>query len=140
LKEFLAEEAKAEEAKPAGPAPAAVQAANTEVPMEQITYDEFRKVDLRVALVLEAEKVQGATKLLKLKVDLGPEQRQLVAGVAETYKPEELVGKKVIIVANLKPAVIRGVESQGMILAAVADDKAVIPFFEREIAPGAVVK
>ena len=140
LKEFLAEEAKAEEAKPAGPAPAAAQAANTEVPMEQITYDEFRKVDLRVALVLEAEKVQGATKLLKLKVDLGPEQRQLVAGVAETYKPEELVGKKVIIVANLKPAVIRGVESQGMILAAVADDKAVIPFFEREIAPGAVVK
>jgi methionyl-tRNA synthetase len=108
--------------------------------MEQITYDEFRKVDLRVALVLEAEKVQGATKLLKLKVDLGPEQRQLVAGVAETYKPEELVGKKVIIVANLKPAVIRGVESQGMILAAVADDKAVIPFFEREIAPGSIVK
>ena len=109
--------------------------------MEQITYDEFRKVDLRVALVLEAEKVQGTTKLLKLKVDLGPEQRQLVAGVAETYTPEDLVGKKVIIVANLKPAVIRGVESQGMILAAVAaDNKAVISFFEREIAPGSIVK
>ena len=108
--------------------------------MDQITYDEFKKVELKVAVVLEAERIAGATKLLKLKVDLGTEQRQLVAGVAESYKPEDLIGKKLTIVANLKPAIIRGVESQGMILAAVAGDKAVIPFFEGEIAPGSTVK
>ena len=108
--------------------------------MDQITYDEFKKVELKVAVILEAERIPGATKLLKLKVDLGTEQRQLVAGVAESYKPEDLIGKKVTVVANLKPAVIRGVESQGMILAAVAGDKAVIPFFEGEIAPGSTVK
>jgi methionyl-tRNA synthetase len=138
LKEFLAEDAEITAAKDAGPAPA--KPVTTEAKMDQITYDEFKKLELRVGLVLEAEKVQGATKLLKLKVDLGTEQRQVVAGVAESYKPEDLVGKKLIIVANLKPAVIRGVESQGMILAAVAGDKSLIPFFEGEIAPGAIVK
>ena len=78
---------------------------------------EFGKLDLRVVEVLEAEKVQKADKLLKLTVALGPERRTIVAGIAAHYKPEELIGKFVVVVANLKPAKIRGIESQGMVLA-----------------------
>ncbi len=105
-----------------------------------MTYDDFAKIELRVAHVIEAVKVEGAKKLLKLKIDLGTEQRQIVAGVAETYTPEQLVGKKFIVIANLQPAVIRGVESQGMLLAAVAGDKSAIPFFEPDVPVGAKVK
>jgi methionine--tRNA ligase beta chain len=76
----------------------------------------------------------------KLQIDLGTEQRQIVAGVAETYTAEELVGKKFPVIVNLKPAIIRGVESQGMLLAGLQDGKAVIPFFERDIAPGSKVQ
>jgi methionyl-tRNA synthetase len=137
LKDFLGEEAER-----AAAAPAAAPQAKKEGrhPMEIITYDEFKRMDLRVARILKAERVPGATKLLKLEVDIGTEKRQMVAGVAETYAPEDLVGKSLIVIVNLKPAVIRGVESQAMLLAAVVDDKAVIPFFDREVAPGAVVK
>jgi methionyl-tRNA synthetase len=111
------------------------------ITMDQISYDEFRKMDLRVAQIIEAERVPGATKILKLKIDIGTEQRQMVAGIAETYAPEDLVGKKLIVIVNLKPAVIRGIESQAMLLAAItADNKAIVPFFDREIPPGAVVK
>ena len=109
--------------------------------MDIITYEEFQKMDLRVAHILKAEPVAGATKLLKLQVDLGTEQRTMVAGVAETYSPEDLVGKRLIVIANLKPATIRGVESQAMLLAAVSPDgKAIIPFFDREVAAGSKVK
>jgi len=138
LKDFLAEEAAT---------PAAAPAAETEpttkgvIAMDQITYDEFKKMDLRVAQIIEAERVAGATKILKLKIDIGTEQRQIIAGIAETYAPEDLVGKKLIVIVNLKPAVIRGIESQAMLLAAITpDNKAVVPFFDREIAAGAVVK
>ena len=79
---------------------------------------EFGRVELRVAEVVQAERVEGADKLLKLQIDLGLEKRQIVAGVAEFYTPEEMVGRKIVVVANLKPAVIRGVKSQGMLLAA----------------------
>jgi methionyl-tRNA synthetase len=78
----------------------------------------FRQVDLRVAQIVRAERVEGAARLLRLQVDLGTEQRQLVAGIAAFYEPEQLVGRKIIVVANLAPARIRGVESQGMLLAA----------------------
>jgi methionyl-tRNA synthetase len=109
--------------------------------MDIITYDEFKRMDLRVAHIIAAERVPGATKILKLQVDIGTEKRQMVAGIAETYTPEELVGKKLIVIVNLKPAVIRGIESQAMLLAAItADDKALIPFFDRDIPAGAVVK
>jgi len=131
LKEFLAAEAK--HAPPAKAEP-------KEKTMDIITFEEFKKLDLRVALVLKAERVEGTTKLLKLQIDLGTEQRQIVAGVAETYTPEELVGKKFTVIVNLKPAIIRGVESQGMLLAGLTGGKAVIPFFERDIAPGSVVQ
>ncbi len=83
-----------------------------------ISYDDFMKTQLKVAEVISAEKIEKSKKLLKLKVKLNSEERQLVAGIAESYKPEDLIGKKVVIVANLKSAKIMGVESRGMILAA----------------------
>ncbi len=85
---------------------------------EMITIDEFAKIELRVAHVLTAEKVEGADKLLKLRVRIGEEERTIVAGIALHYQPDDLVGKNVVVVANLKPAKLRGIESQGMILAA----------------------
>lgn len=86
-----------------------------------ITIEQFKKIDLRVATVASAEPVPGADKLLQLEVDLGEEQRQLVAGIAQQYKPQDLLGRQIVVAANLKPAVIRGVESQGMLLAAVSN-------------------
>jgi len=82
----------------------------------EITYEEFDKIDLRVAEILEAAPVPGAKKLLKMKIDMG-EQRQIVAGIAQYYKPEELVGKKIVVVCNLKPTKLMGVDSNGMLLA-----------------------
>ena len=106
-----------------------------------ISIDTFKQINLRVAEVLAAEKVPKADKLLKLRIRVGAEERQLVAGIALHYQPEELVGKKVVIVANLEPAKIRGLESQGMILAASTEDgKLSIVSPEREIASGAKVK
>lgn len=86
-------------------------------PVDEITYDEFKKIDLKVAKITSAEKVEKSDKLLKLQVSLGNTKRQIVAGIAQSYEPESLINKKVIIVANLKPAKLFGVESQGMILA-----------------------
>ncbi|BFI73949.1 methionine--tRNA ligase subunit beta [Sulfurisphaera ohwakuensis] len=85
--------------------------------MSEITIDDFAKLDLRVGIVKSAERIEG-TRLLKLIIDLGSESRQIISGIAEFYTPEELVGKRVILIANLKPKKIRGFESQGMILAA----------------------
>lgn len=105
-----------------------------------ITIDEFARINLRVAVVQAAEPVPGANKLLKLQVSLGEEQRQIVAGIAKHYQPEELIGKKIVIVANLKPAKLRGVESQGMLLAA-SDDSGQLGLLTvlEDIAPGAEV-
>jgi methionyl-tRNA synthetase len=89
---------------------------------EEITIEDFEKIDLRVVKVLACEPIKGAKKLLKLKVDLGGEERQVVSGIAQYYKPEDLVGKYVVLVANLKPVSLRGELSQGMILAASTDD------------------
>jgi methionyl-tRNA synthetase len=88
------------------------------VPDGKISIDDFAKVELRVAQVKTAERVKGADKLLRLEVDLGTEIRQLVAGIAEAYDPEALIGRKVVIVANLAPRKLRGLESNGMIVAA----------------------
>lgn len=115
-------------------------APGTEENMEYISFEEFKKMDLRVARVLAAERVPGTSKLLKLQIDLGSEKRQIIAGVAETYSPEDLVGKEFIVIANLQPAVIRGIESQAMLLAAEVEGKAIIPFFDRELPPGTKVK
>ena len=93
---------------------------------EEITIDDFEKVDLRVVKVIACEPIKGAKKLLKLKVDLGGEERQVVSGISKYYKPEDLVGKNVVLVANLKPVKLRGELSQGMILAAATDDDSVL--------------
>jgi len=85
---------------------------------QRISIDEFMKVELRVAKVLEAEAVPKSKKLLKLKVDTGTDQRTIVAGIAEAYQPDQLVGRTIVIVANLQPAKLMGVESNGMVLAA----------------------
>ena len=83
---------------------------------EKISFDDFTKIDLRTATILEAEKVEKADKLLKLKVDTGVDIRTVVSGIAESFSPEELIGKQVMILLNLAPRKIRGIESQGMLL------------------------
>ncbi len=108
---------------------------------ELMSIDEFARIDLRVAKVLEAERVPDTDRLVKLQVDIGREKRQLVAGIAEAYEPEALVGKTIIVVANLQPARLRGVESQGMLLAASPEGgKPILATFETEVPPGAKVR
>jgi methionyl-tRNA synthetase len=108
---------------------------------EQITIEDFQKIQLRVGRVLEAEPVEGAIKLLKLQVMLGSEKRQIVAGIAANYSPIDLIGRQVIIVANLKPAKLRGVESQGMLLAAVDENNgAILLQPEKEAPDGGLVR
>jgi methionyl-tRNA synthetase len=105
-----------------------------------ITFDQVMAVNLKTAVVLEAEKIEGADKLLKLQVDLGEEKRQLVAGIALHYAPEELVGKTIVVVANLKPAKLRGVKSEGMLLAASMGDHLKLVTVEGDLGAGAAVK
>jgi methionyl-tRNA synthetase len=122
---------------PASALPAPAAAAGT----PEIAIDEFQRVDLRTAKVVAAEKVQGADKLLKLTVDIGTETRTIIAGIATRYAPESLVGKTIVVVANLKPAKLRGVVSQGMLLA--ASDASGQPFVlttEEPVPPGLRVK
>jgi methionyl-tRNA synthetase len=129
LKDFLQEEA------------TATATPKKENKMDIISFDEFKRMDLRVGEILSAERVPGTDKLLKIEINLGTEKRTMVAGVADTYAPEEMVGKKLVVIVNLKPAVIRGIESQAMLLAAeTGDGKAIIPFFDRDIPAGSKVK
>jgi len=108
----------------------------------KITIDDFAKVELRVGVVKSAERIQGADKLLKVLVDIGDEVRQVLAGIATAYAPEDLVGRKVVVVTNLAPRKMRGLESNGMLLAASAgaDGKPVLCTFAEEIPPGSKVK
>jgi methionyl-tRNA synthetase len=101
----------------------------------EISIEDFSRVDLRVATVLKAEKIPRAKKLLRLELDVG-QKRTVVAGIAEHYPPEELVGKQVIIVANLKPAKLMGVVSNGMVLAAVASKRVVLAALDKPVEPG----
>jgi methionyl-tRNA synthetase len=125
-------------------APAAPAAGVSTAPQggSQITIDDFAKVDLRVATVVEAERVKGADKLLRLIVDLGFEKRQILAGIATAYKPESLIGRQVVIVANLQPRKLRGLESNGMIVAASLgpEDKPVLAGFHENVENGARLK
>ena len=108
--------------------------------MEYVTIDDFKRFDIRVGRILKAEKIKKSRKLIRLEVDIGEEVRQIVAGIAETYEPEELVGKQVVVLANMKPAKLMGVESQGMLLAADVDGKAVLLTPEKEVPPGSRVR
>jgi len=104
-----------------------------------IDIEELRKIDLRIGIVKHAERIEGSKKLIKLIVDLGNEERTIVAGLAEWYRPEELVGMKVVVVANLKPKKMFGVESQGMILAAEGKKRPAILTVLEDVEPGAKV-
>ena len=107
----------------------------------KITIDDFMKVELRTAKVLTAEKVPNSRKLVKLTIDVGTEQRTLVAGIAEAYEPESLVGRTIVMVFNLKPAKLMGIESNGMVLAASPDGgKPTLVGFDAEIPPGTRVR
>lgn len=128
--------AEATEAAPAAP----VVSEPEEEHKEEIGIDDFAKAELRVAQVIAAEPVKKADKLLKLQLDLGYEQRQVVSGIAKFYTPEELVGQKVICIVNLKPVKLRGELSQGMILAASKGDQLTIATVPDSMPNGAIVK
>ena len=106
----------------------------------QITIKEFSRLDIRVGQIIEAEKMADTKKLLKLKIDLGNEERTVVAGIAEHYETHEIIGKKVLVLTNLKPVKLRGVTSEGMILAASDGEKMVLTAVDRDIKPGAKVR
>ena len=104
-----------------------------------INIEEFRTLELKVATIKKADPHPNADKLLVLQIDLGSEERQIVAGIKSHYSPEELVGKQIVVVANLETAKLRGVESQGMLLAASDADRIVILTPEKKVSPGAKV-
>jgi methionyl-tRNA synthetase len=115
-------------------------AAPAPAPAAPVSIDDFARIELRVAEVLAAERLPKSRKLLKLTVSLGAEQRTVVAGVAEQYEPSDLVGKKIVVVANLQPATLMGVESRGMLLAGSADGKLAVLTLDRDLPAGARVK
>lgn len=124
------------------PAPApAVNAAPASTTAPMITFDDFAKLDLRVGVVVEAKDHPNADKLLVLKVDIGSEQKQIVAGIRGHYQAADLVGRRIVVVANLAPRKMRGEESQGMLLAASNEDKSKVIVISpsAEIEPGARV-
>jgi methionyl-tRNA synthetase len=104
------------------------------------SFEEFSKLDLRVATIVEVEKVPNATKLLKLTISLGEETRTILAGIAEMYEPDELKGKQIVVIANLQPRRMRGIESQGMLLAADVNGQAIILQPETEVPAGTKVR
>ena len=122
------------------PSPAVAAAPAPATPEAQISIDEFMKIQLKTATVLTAERVPKSEKLIKLHVDLGGEQRQIVAGIGKRYEPEQLVGKRIVIVANLKPAKLMGIESQGMVLAAGDKDVGGLVTVIEDVPPGTKVK
>lgn len=112
-----------------------------------ISFDDFQKLDIKIGTIIEAEKVEGTDKLLKLKIDLGPstssgqpELRTLVAGIAQDYQPEEIIGKQIPILANLEPKTLRGIESQGMILAVDIDNKATLLHPDKKVPDGSKIR
>ena len=112
-----------------------------ETASSEITIDDFVKVQFRIADITHAVKIEGAKKLLRLEVQLGDEKRQIVSGIADSYTPEELIGMQIVVVYNLKPAKLRGVESQGMLLAATDEDgKAILLQPAKRVLSGAEVR
>ena len=105
-----------------------------------ISFEDFKKLDIRIGRVLSATKLEGADKLIKLEVDLGAEKRQIMAGMAPFFPPEYLVGKQVPILANITPMTFRGEESRGMILAGDVDGKPILLHPEKDVPPGTIVR
>jgi len=104
-----------------------------------ITIDQFRNVELRIATIKSAEPHPNADKLMVLQIDLGTEERQILAGIRNHYSPEELIGRQIVVVANLEPAKLRGLESQGMLLAASDEGRVIILTPDKAVQPGAKV-
>ena len=107
--------------------------------MEILSFEDFKKLDIRIGRITIAEVIEGSDKLLKLQVDFGEEKRQIVAGIAKDYVPESLVGKECPFVFNLVPRMVKGIESQGMMLC-VDDQGPILLHPDREVAPGSVIK
>ena len=101
-----------------------------------ISIEDFKNIDLRVAKILEAEKIENSDNLLKLTLDLGNETRQIISGIAQYYKPQDLINKEIVMVYNLEPRIIKGIESQGMLLAAKDENNLGLLTLDREIKPG----
>jgi methionine--tRNA ligase beta chain len=108
--------------------------------LEIITFEEFKKLDIRTGKVLSCEKVEGSEKLLKLEVDIGTEKRQIIAGIAQYYSPEELIGKNFVFLTNLEPKKLMGLESQGMILCADRDGEPICLEPVKDTPPGTNVR
>lgn len=108
--------------------------------LDTVTFEEFKKLDIRIGKILSAERVKGTDKLMKLEVDIGHEKRQIVAGIAEFFEPHYLIGKEVPVLLNLESKMIKGVESQGMILAVDVNGKPILLFPEKEVPPGSILK
>lgn len=104
------------------------------------TYDDFKKLEIKVAKIQEVTEHPNADRLYVLKIDLGDSQRQIIAGIRNSYKPEELVGKQIAVITNLQPLVIRGIESQAMLLAASDENGITILAPQREVRIGSIVK
>ena len=107
--------------------------------MAELSLDDFKKIELRVAKILEASEIPGADRIWKLRIDVGAEEKEIVAGIKKFYTREQLLGKSVVVVNNLAPAVIRGVESRGMLLAAKADPHLTLLTLDQELPAGSVV-
>lgn len=114
-----------------------------------ISFEEFQKIELKIARIIEAERVEGSEKLVKLKIDLGPGNpgsiskriiRQIVAGIGKQYNPEGLIGKEIAVVANLEPRTLMGIESQGMLLAADNNGEPVLLLPDKEVPVGSKVR
>lgn len=104
-----------------------------------ISFEEFKKIDLRIARIIKAEKIEGSENLIKLEIDLGEEKRQILAGIQKYYQPEELVNREIVVVANLEPKKMMGMESQGMLLAADIDGEPILLMPDKEVPPGTII-
>ena len=103
------------------------------------TIDDFKKIELKVAKVLSADRVEGSEKLLKLRVTIGVEERQIIAGIGKAYAPEEILNKEIVIISNLEPRTLMGLLSQGMLLAAEGEAGPVVLTLDEEVGPGASI-
>jgi len=108
--------------------------------METISFDDFKKLEIRIGKIISAEKVENSNKLLKLQVDFGTEQRQILAGIGKFYEPESLIGKECPFAFNLEPKLLGGIESQGMILCPSNESAPVLLHPDKEIPPGSIIK
>ena len=105
-----------------------------------ITFDDFKKLEIRIGKVLSAERVEGTDKLIKLEIDLGTEKRQLVAGMAEFFEPAHFIGKELPVVINLEPRKLKGIQSQGMVLAVDVNGKPILLHPAEEVPPGSIIR